>query len=314
MKRIILAIAFAVFASYVFPQGALPADSILAVANQKLGYKDYLGSIREYNRVIRMQPKNIVANQNRAFAKFQVGDQDGALTDAQATIKIDPKNRQAHFILGEVLSGQQKYDRALKEYQTVLKAEPGNLEAFRGEVFCTYFMGNEKEAFNMVDNAIEKDKSQSMYFYVRGVLNNSREKYSRALDDLNKALDLNPGDNAFNVYLNRGVAYIGVEENDHARDDLTKAIELQPDNASAYHSRGRLYYNMKQYDDAVKDFTRSIELNPNNDVTYYNLGMAYYRLEDFKNACENFRKSCSMGNQNACKMVVMNCTGPITGK
>jgi hypothetical protein len=35
--------------------------------------------------------------------------------------------------------------------------------------------------------------------------------------------------------------------------------------------------------------------------------MAYFRAEDSKNACEYFHKSCSMGNKNACKMVLMNC-------
>jgi tetratricopeptide (TPR) repeat protein len=100
-----------------------------------------------------------------------------------------------------------------------------------------------------------------------------------------------------------------LEDNEAGLRDLAKAIELSPGNASAYHSRGRIYYANKQYDEAVKDFSRSVEINPNNDAAYYNLGMTYFRLEDSKNACENFHKSCSLGNKNACKMIIMNCTG-----
>ena len=291
-------------------QGVLPVDSILASANRKLSSTDYLGAIREYNRILRNNPSHIAANQNRAIAKFRAGDLDGALADAQTTVKLDHANKEAHFIIGEILLGQEKYKPALDEYEAVLDSDPKNLEAFRGQVFCGYYLGKEKDAFNLVDKAIEKDNQQSIYYYIRGVLNISRGRFSKAIEDLDKALSLHPGTNEFNIYLNRGVAYIDVEENSLAIADLNKALALQPNNASAYHSRGRLYYNMKQYDDAVKDFNRSIELNPNNDVTYYNLGMAYFRLEDNKNACENFHKSCSMGNRNACKMVIMNCAGP----
>jgi len=39
------------------------------------------------------------------------------------------------------------------------------------------------------------------------------------------------------------------------------------------------------------------------------MGMAYFKQNDKRNACERFHKACSMGNNNACKMIILECSG-----
>jgi tetratricopeptide (TPR) repeat protein len=290
-------------------QVAVSPDSLMSDGKHKMNERDYIGAIRDFNRLIRFNPRQADAIVARAQAKFYMSDYDGALQDAQKAVELVPNLEEAHFISGEIFLAQQKYADALPEFNKTLEINPNNTEAFRGKIFSVYYAGKEKEAFELIDAAITKDPHISIYYYIKGVLNNNKGKYSRALENFDKALSLNAGTNEFNIYLNRGISYLEVEETDAALKDLNKAIELGPSNASAYHSRGRIYYASKQYAEAVKDFSRSVEINPNNDAAYYNLGMTYFRLEDTKNACENFHKSCSLGNKNACKMIIMNCTG-----
>jgi tetratricopeptide (TPR) repeat protein len=290
-------------------QGPVSPDSIMADGRRKMNERDFIGAIRDFNRVIRSNSNYVEAFVARAQAKFNMADYDAARLDAQKSIELKPNLEEAHFILGEISLAQQKYTDALPEFNKTLEINLNNSEAFRGKVFSIYFSGKEKEASELVETAIAKDPQKSINYYIKGVLNINKGKYSRALENFDKALSLNTGTNEFNIYLNRGVAYLELEETDAALKDITKAIELGPNNASAYHSRGRIYYSTKQYSEAVKDFSRSVEINPNNDAAYYNLGMTYFRLEDNKNACENFHKSCSLGNKNACKMIIMNCTG-----
>jgi tetratricopeptide (TPR) repeat protein len=290
-------------------QGPVSPDSIMADGNRKMNERDFIGAIRDFNRLIRSNPNKVEAYVARAQAKFYMSDYDAARQDAQKAVELKPNMEDAHFMLGEISLAQQKYADALPEFNKAFEINPNNGEALRGKVFSIYFAGKEKEAFEMIETAISKDPHKSIYYYIKGVLNNNKGKYSRALENFDKALSLNAGSNEFNIYLNRGVSYLEMEEMDAALKDLTKAIALGPNNASAYHSRGRIYYASKQYAEAVKDFSRSVEINPNNDAAYYNLGMTYFRLEDSKNACENFHKSCSLGNRNACKMIIMNCTG-----
>jgi tetratricopeptide (TPR) repeat protein len=290
-------------------QSPVTPDSIMSDGKHKMAEKDFMGAIRDFNRVIRSNPNQFEAFIVRAQAKFNLAEYDAARQDAQKAVDLKSDAEDAHFILGEIYLAQQKYADALPEFNITLEVNPNNSEAFRGKIFSIYFSGKEKEAFEIVESAISKDPQKSIYYYIKGVMNNNKGKYSRALENFDKALTLNPGTNEFNIYLNRGISYLELEENESALKDISKAIELGPNNASAYHSRGRVYYSTKQYAEAVKDFSRSVEINPENDAAYYNLGMTYFRLEDSKNACENFHKSCSLGNKNACKMIIMNCTG-----
>ncbi len=290
-------------------QGLVSPDSIMADGNRKVKEKDLIGAIRDYNRVIRNSPNFTQAYIARAQVKFNLNDLDAAIQDAQKAIELKPNAEDAHFTLGEIYLAQQKFSDALPEFNKTLEISPANSEAFRGKIFSLYYSGKEKEASELVESAISKDPKTSINYYIKGVIANNKGKYARALESFDKALLLNPGGNEFNIYLNRGISYLELEEAEAALKDISKAIELGPDNASAYHSRGRVYYASKQYSEAVKDFSRSVEINPNNDAAYYNLGMTYFRLEDSKNACENFHKSCSLGNKNACKMIIMNCTG-----
>jgi Tfp pilus assembly protein PilF len=60
---------------------------------------------------------------------------------------------------------------------------------------------------------------------------------------------------------------------------------------------------------AVEDYKKAIECNPDNAALYFNMGMAFFKQNDKRNACERFHKACSMGNNNACKMIILECSG-----
>ena len=66
---------------------------------------------------------------------------------------------------------------------------------------------------------------------------------SKALDDYNKAIELDPSF-AF-AYNGRGNVYRGFGERQKALDDYNKAIELDPSFAYAYNGRGNVYSDPK---------------------------------------------------------------------
>ncbi|MBN1788932.1 MAG: tetratricopeptide repeat protein [Bacteroidales bacterium] len=206
---------------------------------------------------------------------------------------------------------ENKLNDALVKVQDVIEMAPSNIPALQKRINIYFLMNNEKESVRYVDEAIRKYPEVGEFHYLRGIINNERGKYIRALDDFNQAINLHSSGNLFRYYLGRGVSHMNLLEYDQALADFTASIEQNDTVASAYHSRAMLNYEMKDYSAAVEDFLKALTYSEGNSALYFNLGMSYYRLNEKEKACPYFHKSCTMGNTNACRMTLMECAKAI---
>ena len=63
------------------------------------------------------------------------------------------------------------------------------------------------------------------------------------------------------AYNNSGKENILKGQNKRAMQDLNKAIDLDPNYANAYYNRGEAFRQLKQYTKAIQDFTKAIALD-----------------------------------------------------
>lgn len=212
----------------------------------------------------------------------------------------------ACLILAEVLSGA-----AFAQDNAKLNELLGETDIQR-QINILFSISDEKESIKTIDLAVKQDPSNPALYYLRGILNNGREKYSRALDDFTHAIEMGAAPSLlYRCYLGRGVSYMNLMEYDQALTDLNISIEKNDTVAVAYYSRGMVNYELKDYEAAVEDFLRILQFSEGNGELYFNLGMAYYRLENKELACRNLNKACTLGNTNACRMSLMECAKAI---
>jgi tetratricopeptide (TPR) repeat protein len=283
-------------------------ETLIVSGNEKLQKKNYDGAWTDFQKVLEKDAKNIQAICGSALVKSGQGNTKDAMTLLESAADINPQSDYTAYVKGEILLGMKDYTGAISSYNKAIELNPLWIQSYIGKSKAYNIMGNTKEAFKVLDEAIDKYITNAELLIARGMLNNNKERYSKAIDDFDKAISLNDKANAFAAYFNRGVAFSNLQEYESALTDLNKAAELDSTNANAYHSLGLVNYQMGNFEVAVKHFNRSNELNPNNAVTYYNLGMAYYKMENIDNACIYFHKSCSMNNTNSCKMIIMVCS------
>jgi tetratricopeptide (TPR) repeat protein len=91
---------------------------------------------------------------------------------------------------------------------------------------------------------------------------NDLRRYEEALQDLNRALELDP--NNTQALGLRGNTYLTMKRYEQALRDLNRALQLDPNNAQTLGLRGDTYRKMKRYEQALQDFTRGLQLDPNN--------------------------------------------------
>jgi tetratricopeptide (TPR) repeat protein len=280
----------------------------IASGNSNLQKKNFKEALTDFTQALQENPSSVQALCGVAQANNGLGNFSEALNFAESALKLAPQSDIANCTKGEILISNKDYAGAIALFNKTIELNKSNFQAYIGKSKAYNLLGDVKEAYKVLDNAIGAFPSSAELFLARGLLNNSKEKYSKSLSDFDKALSLNEKSNTFAAYYNRGIAFQFLEEYESALADFNKAAELEPGNANAFYSRGLTNYQMGNYEPSVNDFLRADELNPNNAVTYYNLGMAFYKLEKLNEACLYFHKSCGMKNTNACKMIIMVCS------
>jgi tetratricopeptide (TPR) repeat protein len=207
------------------------------------------------------------------------------------------------------LAASGQYAKALAVIDDILFGEPANIEVQEKKINILTLSGRSKDAGNDIEDLITMYPAHPEYYYLRAVINLQKQKYSKAIDDFNRAVDLNmPAKSLYKVYLNRGMAHFYMQDYDLADSDLGKTIELNPNNAAAYHGKGMVKYEQHDYEDAVAEFQKSLKLEDDNAITHFNMAMSYFRLNDKNNSCFHFNKACALGNRNACRLLLLECT------
>ncbi len=145
------------------------------------------------------------------------------------------------------------------------------------------------------------DRKSALAYSNRGTIKATSENYTDAIQDFNKAIELDP-ENA-DAYSHRGAAKGQLGDSTGAMQDLNKAIELDPENADAYHRRGYINFLLKDNQGAIQDYNKSIELNPDNGKSYCLRGLARFISGDKRGALLDLSKAGELGEKVAYELI-----------
>jgi Tfp pilus assembly protein PilF len=173
--------------------------------------------------------------------------------------------------------------------------------------------------------------STHVAYYNRGKAFEDDKNYRKALDDYEKAIELNPGfpDSFINrgtvletigshhqaiesyneaikidlraedAYYNRGISYGSLGQYQKAIQDFTTAIALNSEYTIAYHNRGVSWGITGDYKRSISDLTMAIRLNPQYGEAYYNRGITYKGMKNYQQAVQNFSMAIRIDSRHA---------------
>ena len=200
------------------------------------------------------------------------------------------------------------YNEALVVLRNYVFSNPTNIEAQEKKITVLLKLDREKDAAKDIDDLVKMYPTNPEYYYLKAVLNFQKEKYVKAIENFDKAIELHmPNAYLYKVYLNRGMSHFFLQDFELAESDFNTVIADEPKNGAAYHGLGMVKYEQHEYEEAVKAFQKALSFDEKNAITHFNMAMSYFRLDQKDNACYHFNRSCALGNRNACKLVMMEC-------
>jgi len=163
---------------------------------------------------------------------FDSASYQEAILSLKKAIELDPSNLEFQYFLGITYSAMERYDDALKVFESIVSKEPFTF--------------------------------RKTYFEIAALF--SRQgKYQEVIDTLNRIEKIDPK-NA-RIYLEKGYAYQRLQDYEKAIDNINKAKDLEPKLTQvAYYGIASVYFDAEKFDKAEQMFTQAIEVDPSTDT------------------------------------------------
>ena len=237
----------------------------------------------------------------RAIDRTENGDIDGALSDAEQAVILNPKDGDAYLSRGSARAAIGLHQEAIEDFTQALSC-PGSSLFQRSKflLLCHWdradskaALGNQAGAIADYDRAVELNRDALEVYYNRGLCKDDLGDYAGAIADYDRAVEL--GFDAPEIYFNRGLCKDNRGNHAGAIADYDRAIERNAKFAEAHHSRGQANFALKNYADAITDYGRAIALCPDRGsdlvaTACYNMGLSKTYREDHENAIDDFSR------------------------
>jgi len=164
---------------------------------------------------------------------------------------FDPK--EYHTRRAFAYEAGQSYEKALKEYQEIVKIHP--------------------------EDSVTRSHLGAMYYKV-GMLD-------QAIAELEEILKRNPG----NWGQREALANLYCEQGRYAQaiEEYEESLRINPDNALGHRLLGTAYYEVGSYFFSIAEYKKSIEIDPAAGEAYFGLGICYIARGEMKAALEQKR-------------------------
>ena len=190
-------------------------------------------------------------------------------------------------------SGDKK--QAIQDYQRALELNPASSLAQHTLAVLLKETGSTAESEALISKAIREDPKQAYLYEERGHLLMSQQKWSAALADFTKAIELDATDPDY--WINRAICKEHGKDLPGALADLTQAIRIDATHEKAWLNRGNVLTKMNRLREAMEDYTVAITHYPEYGLAFYNRGIARQKAGALREACQDITKAELLGVQ-----------------
>jgi len=254
-------------------------------------------AIQEYRLAIEADPGSEYLNAGLAELYAKTGRIREAVLEAQDILSRDPKNIEAHKLLGRIYlrslgdlqagtQSQEVLKLAIEQFEEISKLEPANSDTFLllGRL---YRLNNEMvKAETSFKQAVKLDPQSEEAVIALAYLYGEEGDNARAVATLNAVPD-----KSGKIWAAMGVTYEQQKEYKKAIEAFKQAVEFDKDNLDAQRGLAQNLLNDNQQQAALEQYKQIAEADPQDAQTFLRLAEIYRRLGKFDLALDSLKKA-----------------------
>lgn len=268
--------------------------------------KDYLKALKSYDSVLTLYPDNIQANLYKAKILSEMGNKKESLELYNKVLKLDPANAIAKAEVIDVMEAsmtpaeyvqylvekapsdvsvqsklynyayklhkENKIKEAISAYESVIKVNSENVDAYVNLAICYASQNNYKNAQSILNEA--KSKFPTNNLVLKTLQDVNKDSLSTILAEASKLYENKDYNSAIQKYsmvnpatkdslLGIAASYQALNNYDNAIDYYKKVENLTPNNYEIPYYIGYLYSELQKWSEAELYLKKSIQLEKN---------------------------------------------------
>lgn len=254
---------------------------------------DLDGAVADFQAALKIDPKEVKANDNMSRASLMKGDAVAAEAYANAAIDRDPSNAKSWFSRALARAERRQYAAAAEDFTKALdlaarerKPTVKAIDALANRGLARLKAGQFAEAEDDATRAMAADPTAPRPALLRATARTLKRDLDGALGDFALVRKLDAAQPS--PYVARGVVRMDNGDAQGALTDFSEAIRLEAGHPLAYVRRGRLKAKQRDLGGAIADTTEALRIDPRNVEALAVRGAARGDQGDLAGAVEDF--------------------------
>jgi tetratricopeptide (TPR) repeat protein len=240
----------------------------------------------------------VVRHAELADQLYMQGDLDGAASELEKAISIDPDEGILYTNLGWVYLSQGKFSEAQHAFQNAIHLGELSAETYLGLGYAHLALENYAAALPSLTRVIEinpPDDLLAQAYFAKASISSAEEDHGQAILDLEEAVRLAPGVIEYQISL----AWTCVRDADldRALQAFQSILRHQPENVDAAMGLAHVQLALRNYEEAEAEFEALVEMNINDlrlSEAYFGLSEVYGNQNDLPNAIKYLELSINL--------------------
>jgi tetratricopeptide (TPR) repeat protein len=247
----------------------------LALARLDLARGEYAKAMQGSAEILSVDPNHLGAKLIHSSALLGSGELRQARDELEALVKARPDSSDAQFQLAMLNFSERKFKEAENIFRKLHDDNPNDPRGFMGMIESHMVQGRQAQAFEMLQNVIQKTPDRPDYRLALANVAVRANKFDLAISEYQSLLAKNP--KSADVHLRLGETFRRMGDAQNAIKHFGQARELAPNDPAANVQLALMLEGTGKREDAKPLYEHVLKIDPDNAIVLNNLA---YMLAD----------------------------------